>query len=220
MKFRGFAITFLCVASMIAPFATADGPPRNNARRVEPGTEYASTALDAYGEGYAFIERATRFDHDADAANDEESRRKAIEGAKQSYEDALNAFENAVHIDPRMYEAHTYTGYSNRKLGRYDRALDAYASALKLKHDYVRAIEYQGEAYLGLDRFTDAKFNYQRLYALDNEQAQKLLAAMRAWLAERHADARSVSRQDLDAAAEWLNDQPEIRMEKIATTPW
>lgn len=220
MKLRGPAITLLCLASVIAPFASADGPPRNNARRVEPGTEYARSALDAYGEGYAFIERATRFEHDADAAEGEQSRQEAIEGAEQSYEDALRAFEEAVRIDPRMYEAHTYIGYANRKLGHYDRALEAYASALTLKHDYVRAIEYQGEAYLGLDRFADAKFNYQRLYALDGEQAQTLLAAMRAWLAERHADARSVSPQELAVAAEWLNGQPETRMEKIATTPW
>ncbi len=220
MEFRGVAVTLLCFASLIAPFAAADGPPRNNARRVEPGTEYASTALDAYGEGYAFIERATRFDHDAAASDELHGRQKAVEGAKQSYEDALRAFEDAVRIDPRMYEAHTYIGYANRKLGRYDRALEAYASALKLKHDYVRAIEYQGEAYLGLDRFADAKFNYQRLYALDGEQAQRLLAAMRAWLAERRADARSISPQALTAASEWLSAQPETRVEKIATMPW
>src|SRR5690606_11009253 len=208
--------------TVLAPFASADGPPLNLPRRAEPEAEYASTALDAYGDGYALIERATRFDHDAEAANDEESRRRAIEGAKQSYEDALDAFENAVRIDPRMYEAHTYIGYANRKLGRHDRALEAYASALKLKHDYVRAIEYQGEAYIGLDRFADAKFNYQRLYALDGEQAEKLLIAMRKWLEERKADARSVPPDQLAAAAAWLSDQPHTPTEKIATegTPW
>lgn len=222
MKSSGFAALLLCIASLVAASVSADGPPRNKARRVESGTEYASNAVDAYGAGYAFIERATRFDQDAAAAENERSRQEAVDGAKQAYEDALRAFEDAVRLDPRMYEAHTYIGYANRKLGRYDRALEAYASALKLKPDYVRAIEYQGETYLGLDRFADAKFNYQRLYALDGEQARKLLAAMRKWLEERDRDPRLVPAEELAAAAQWLSDQPNTSAERIATesTPW
>lgn len=222
MRPTGFLVLLASIASLIASSVFADGPPRNKPRRVEPGTEYSSTALDAYGAGYAFIERATRFDQDAAAAESARARQEAIDGAKQAYEDALRAFEKAVRLDPRMYEAHTYIGYANRKLGRHERALEAYALALKLKPDYVRAIEYQGEAFLGLDRFADAKFNYQRLYALDGEQAQKLLTAMRSWLEERKVDARSVSQDQLAAASEWLNQQPHTRTEKIATegTPW
>ena len=215
-------VLLACIASLIASSVFADGPPRHKPRQIEAGTEYSHTALDAYGEGYAFIERATRFDQDASAAENERDRQTAIAGSTQAYEDALGAVAEAVRIDPRMYEAHTYIGYANRKLGRHERALDAYAAALKLKPDYVRAIEYQGEAYLGLDRFADAKFNYQRLYALDSEQAEKLLAAMRKWLEERKADAHSVPPDQIAAASAWLNDQPHMPAEKIATegTPW
>lgn len=222
MQSNRAVVLLACIASLIASSVFADGPPRHKPRRVEAGTEYSHTALDAYGEGYAFIERATRLDQDAMAAQSERERQTAIEGSKQAYEDALRAFEEAVRIDPRMYEAHTYIGYANRKLGRHGRALEAYATALKLKPDYARAIEYQGEAYLGLDRFADAKFNYQRLYALDSEQAAKLLTAMRTWLEERKADARSVPPDQIAAATAWLNDQPHMPAEKIATegTPW
>ena len=48
--------------------------------------------------------------------------------------------------------------------------------------DAVRAIEYQAEALLALNRIDDVRFNYLRLYALDQQQAAKLLQAMRAWL--------------------------------------
>ncbi len=222
MKSSRLAFLLVCIASMIAQSVLADGPPRNKPRRVEPGTEYASPALDAYGRGYAFIERATRFDQDAAAAENEPSRTAATEGASQAYEDALAAFSEAVHLDARMYEAHTYIGYANRKLGRHDQALEAYRAALRLKPDYARAIEYQGEAFLGLDRFADAIFNYQRLYALETGQAKKLLAAMRKWLQERQANPGSISPEELTQAAEWLNDQAHTTVEAVAEhdTPW
>lgn len=222
MKPTPLTVLLLCIVSLVGPSVLADGPPRNQPRRVEPGTEYPSPALEAYGSGYALIERATRLDHDAAAADDERARKEAVEGARQAYEDALRAFEDAVRLDGRMYEAHTYIGYAKRKLGRHEQALEAYRAALRLKPDYARAIEYQGEAYLGLDRFADAKFNYQRLYALDAEQARKLLVAMRKWLHERRLNPGSLSADELSAASEWLNAQPPATLETIAEhdTPW
>src|SRR5690606_26827775 len=232
------AVTVLlaCVAGCVSPLVCADGPPRNRARQLEPETEYGPSASEAYGTGYAFIERAARFEQDAAAARDARSRNEARAGAKLAYEDALRAMEEAVRHDPRMYEAHThigyarrkhgqhdralaayeaalelkldiadvvvrfdhahtYIGYARRKHGQHDRALAAYEAALELKPDYARAIEYQGEAFLGLDRFEQARFNYQRLYALDHEQANKLLNAMRRWAETRAREPGSVSRE-------------------------
>lgn len=222
MKSSALIVLLTCLTICVASLVHADGPPRNLPKREAPSVDYASTALDAYGNGYAFIERATRFDQDAAAAEDEKARSEAREGARQAYEDALHAFEEAVRLDERMYEAYTYIGYANRKLGRHDQALEAHRTALRLKPDYARAIQYQGEAYLGLDRFADAKFNYQRLYALDAEQAKKLLAAMHKWVQERARDPRSVSRDELTAASEWLDTQPHTPLEAMAegSTPW
>jgi tetratricopeptide (TPR) repeat protein len=113
-----------------------------------------------------------------------------------------------------MYEAHTYIGYVNRKLGNHVEALGAYDTALRLKPDYARAIEYQGEAYLALDRFEDAKRNYLRLYALDQAQADTLLSAMHDWAMHDWAmHERPHSRITSDTnvatnAAEWLKTRP------------
>ena len=213
------AMLILC-AGLVPSSVPADGPPSFKARSTE--AEYERTALDAYGMGYALIERATRFDHDAAAAKEDRARREAMRGATESFEDALRAFDEAVRLEPTMYEAHTYIGYANRKLGHHERALSAYETALRLKPDYARAIEYQGEAYLGLDRFDAAKFNYLRLYALDAEQAQKLLGAMRAWVTERRRELRGVSSEHLDAAAAWTTNRPanEIEMRAGETAPW
>jgi tetratricopeptide (TPR) repeat protein len=202
--------------------AAGDAPPKRIAKPAQATAQYAQVSLDAYGEGYAFIERATRLEHDAqEIGSRDQTTAVLLSQAKLAYEDALAAFERAVRADPRMYEAHTYIGYANRKLGRYDAALSAYATALQLKPDYARAIEYQGEAFLGLNRFTDAKLNYLRLYALDHEQAQKLLAAMHEWFGEIH-EGEGVESAELRAeAAAWLATQPKPNaLASNPQTPW
>src|SRR5207302_1370969 len=80
-----------------------------------------------------------------------------------------------------------YVGYSNRKLGNYDAALAAYEKALTLKPGYADAIEYRGEAYLGLNRISDTQQAYLDLYASTRAPAAKLLPAMQSLLAAQGA---------------------------------
>ena len=207
---------------VIPLIAAGDAPPKRIAKPAQPAAQYAQVSLDRYGEGYAFIERATRLELDAqDISSSDQTTALILDKAKLAYEDALAAFERAVRADPRMYEAHTYIGYANRKLGRYEAALSAYATALQVKPDYARAIEYQGEAFLGLNRFTDAKLNYLRLYALDHEQAQKLLAAMHEWFDDlREGDSLESDESRAEAAA-WLATQPKPNaLASNPQTPW
>jgi tetratricopeptide (TPR) repeat protein len=201
------SILLLLGSSLLASHAPADGPGGYGARRKEAETEYQRSARDSYGMGYALIESADRLDQDTAAATDERTRRAFAAQAKEKYEEALRAFDDAARLEPGMYEAHTYLGYANRKLGRYDRALASYAAALKLKPDYAPAIEYQGEAYLGLNRFEQARFNYLRLYAVEPVQAQKLLDAMDAWVNERKQDAAGLAKETINAAADWIASQ-------------
>ncbi len=91
-----------------------------------------------------------------------------------------------MQLDPTLHEAFTYIGYANRKLGKYPESLAAYERALKLNPNFPPAIEYQGEAFLGLNDIAAARNNYLRLYALDEGQARKLLRAIKAW-ADKHA---------------------------------
>jgi tetratricopeptide (TPR) repeat protein len=208
MTFRRIASVLLLLgAGLQASYAPADGPGGYGARRKEAETEYQRSARDSYGMGYALIESADRLDQDADAATDERTRRTATARAKEKYEDALRAFNDAARLEPGMYEAHTYIGYANRKLGRYDQALAGYAAALQLKPDYAPAIEYQGEAYLGLNRFEQARFNYLRLYAVEPAQARKLLDAMDVWVNQRKHEAAGVAKETIDGAADWIASQ-------------
>ncbi len=201
-------LSFAAMLMLVSLNAASDAPPERIAPHATGVAAYAQAALDAYAEGYVFIERAARLEEDArdNHSSRAELKEELSNEARLAYEDALIRFEEAVGADQRMYEAHTYLGYVNRKLGKHIEALSAYDTALKLKPDYVRAIEYQAEAYLGLDRFEDAKRNYFRLYALDEAQADLLLGAMHRWLDHKpERDRASASAKD---AAAWLKDRP------------
>lgn len=199
-------ITWVAALMSISLNAASDAPPERIAPHATGVAPYAQAAMDAYGEGYAFIERAARIEEDLRNSS-ATGRKDALETeARIAYEDALSRFQQALSADQRMYEAHTYVGYVQRKLGKHAEALIAYEAALVLKPNYVRAIEYQGEAYLGLDRFEQAKRNYLRLYALDQDQADLLLRAMHRWLIlKRERDATSADTKDAEA---WLKDRP------------
>lgn len=215
MRILYSTLTFTCLvlASMDAP---SDAPPERIAPHEAGVAPYAQAALDAYGDGYAIVERAARLEEDARAAS--RNRDALMSDARLAYKDALERFELAIGADSRMYEAHTYVGYVLRKLDNHEEALAAYEKALDLKPDYVRAIEYQGEAFLGLNRFEDAKRNYLRLYALDAERADRLLDAMHQWVAAtRHAGR---NREATSAASAWLRTRPRPPASSRRLTHW
>jgi tetratricopeptide (TPR) repeat protein len=187
----------------------ADGPgsyrPRERASTPAVTLTDELKAIDAYNAGYAFIQRADHHEGLAAAATSGADRAAAGRGVREAYEGSLQHFSNAVRLDPSMHEAWTYLGYANRKLGRHSDALEAYAQALSINADYPHAIEYQGQAFLGLNRIDEAKFNYLRLYALNQAQAHKLLRAMRAWT-DAHA-AAPPSGVDVAALQTWIAER-------------
>ena len=111
------------------------------------------------------------------------------------YSLALGKFQRAVRLDPKMHQAWNYLGYSHRKLGDYDASLEAYEQALALRPGYPEAIEYRAEAYLALKRFKDAEQSYLDLFGTNRAIADKLLDAMKSWIAAQHS-ARRGRRRD------------------------
>jgi tetratricopeptide (TPR) repeat protein len=185
--------------------AYADGP--GGYRPKDPGPVPVSEqgAIDAYTAGYASILRAEHAENLAATAANEAERQAALDDAQKAYQTSLPSFATAVRLDETMHEAYTYMGYANRKLGRYDEALRAYQQALKINPDTTFAIEYQGEAFLGLNRIDEARFNFLRLYALDQHQAAKLLRAMQAWMQAN--EAKPPAGIDMPALAAWIAEK-------------
>ena len=199
----------LALLSMTAAPTHADGPGayRPPDRSANTPTISERSAIDAYNLGYAAIQRADRAGELAETATTED-RNRARREASNEYKQSLKYFSEAVRQDASMHEAYTYLGYANRKLGRYPAALDAYDRALRIDPHYPHAIEYQGEAFLGLDRIEQARINYLRLYALNKGQARKLLQAMQVWVA-KHADVATKSVEVKDFV-EWVAQRAEL----------
>ena len=178
MPTRSLSTTLKALAPLtlllLSFFASAEAPRGYIARPIEPGADYSQRARDAYNAGVWTLDEIAAADSSLSQAD-----------ASAIYERARAAFDEAVGAEPSMYEAHTYLGYVHRALGDFDASLRAYDTALKLKPDYVYAIEYQGEAYLGVGNFDRARFNYLRLYALDQNFAAQLLEAIAQWLHAR-----------------------------------
>ena len=183
----------------------ADGPGGYRPKDRGPVPVSEQGAIDAYTAGYASILRAEHAENLAAASSNEAERKAAQRAAQEAYRASLPHFTTAGRLDTSMHEAYTYLGYANRKLGRYNESLKAYEQALKINPDTPHAIEYQGETFLALNRIDEARFNFLRLYALDQQQAAKLLQAMRAWV-EANA-AKPPAGIDVPALAAWVADR-------------
>lgn len=194
----------LLAALAVAGSAHADGPAGYRPRASGTAAVSEQSAIDAYNNGYASILRAEHQENLAAATSGAE-RSTAQRESRVAYEAALKHFEAAVRFDGSMHEAYTYLGYANRKLGRYEDSLRAYEQALKINPNALHAIEYQGEAFLALNRIDEARFNYLRLYALDQQQAAKLLQAMHAWMEANKA--KPPAGVDMPALAAWIAEK-------------
>ena len=162
----------------------------------------------AYNQGVRAVKAADKLAKAADEATDEKKKTKALDKAKRQYENARGYFASALQRKVDMYEAWNYVGYTSRKLGDYDKALQAYDEALRLNPSYGEAIEYRGEAYLGLNRIEDAKNAYMLLFQGQRPLADQLMVAMQKWVTDRKAAGNAAP--EVDALAQWIDERSNI----------
>ena len=107
---------------------------------------------------------------------------KAVKAA--DYRTAIMLLNKVVAAKPKDADAWNYIGFSNRKLKRFDKALNAYQKALSIDPDHRGANEYLGELYLQTDDLANAR---KRLEKLNNictfgcEEYDDLKAAIAAY---------------------------------------
>ena len=175
-------------------------------------------ARDAYNDGVRSVKKADKAQQAAAEATDAGKKDKAAHEAHDAYAAALTKFTEATGLDPTLHEAWNYVGYTNRKLGNYDDALAAYDKALTIKPGYADALEYRGEAYLGLGRIPDAQQAYLDLYAGNRALAGKLLGAMKSWSAAQRSSPSSSSASNLDELDKWIQERTQIAGQTAALT--
>jgi len=208
----------LLLATTCTAFGAGGGPtPSSSMQTREPQTP-EDQARNDYNAGVRLIEKADELAADAMHQADERKKTKARAKAEQAYATAKKKFTNAAKLQPSNYQAWNYIGYANRRLGRYDEALDAYDHALDLKPDFAEAIEYRGHAYLGLNRLPEAKAAYLALFAGNRQLAASLLAAMQGWVGEHRGGAGGVDGATLASFASWVSERSSIASQTAALT--
>lgn len=87
------------------------------------------------------------------------------------YEEALAAFEQAIHLDPNLAVAYNRKGAALRGLNRYEEALVACERAIRLDPNYVQAYNAMGLTLHNLNRYEDALAAYKQAIRLDSNYA-------------------------------------------------
>jgi tetratricopeptide (TPR) repeat protein len=220
-----FAVTLL-VAPLGVALAHGGGSPGGSSGMVTATPRSpVDAAKSAYNAGVRNIKKALEYDADSAKASTPEKAAKAHDKAQKAYRDSVSSFIDAVGADQKMYEAWNYLGFANRHLGNYDDALSSYAKALEINPNYPDAIEYRGEAYLGLNQIEEAKGAYMALFRDSRPLADELMVAMHHWADARRKDAQGLSSADVEAFAKWMDERAGIAAQTAslgigAAQPW
>ena len=208
-----------CVLVSAVPAAWAAGGapmsmPSMSSREQSPEEQ----AKSAYNDGVRDVRKADRFQDSAAQLTDPRKKDKALHEAHDHYAASLTKFTQAAKLDPNMHEAWNYVGYTNRKLGNYDVALVAYERALALHPGYPEALEYRGEAFLALQRISEAQQAYLDLFASNRGLADRLLTAMKSWIDSQRTAASGSDATAVDALDKWVQERAQIAGQTAALT--
>lgn len=164
----------------------------------------------SYQAGLKHRDRATKLE--AKAAKETRDRKLAKINKKiqKEYLKATDDFEKSIEHFSGFYEVHSSLGFALRKVGRFDASLAAYNTSLGINPAYGNAIEYRGEAYLGLNRLADAKDAYMKLFSIDLALAGQLLTAMDEWVDSRRVDPKDLDRTVVEQFATWVHQRTEL----------
>ena len=168
---------------------------RNKPQQTDAAKKSGDVATQALNRGLGRLEKADRLEI------------KSPELARKEYAAALKDFQTAASAKPDDHRAHNGAGYALRKLGNYDAALQSYERALTIAPASIEAIEYRGEAYLGLNRLDDAKQAYMHLFVHDRAASTVLMKAMSAWIEKQRAQPGPVDPAAVAAFDAWVRER-------------
>lgn len=205
-------LVFLVLFALAAPLFASRGM---NLPQRDPRDQ----AVESYNDGLRLRDRAWGFEKELAAAADPSQKTKIEEKIRKTYLAAVRSQKEAVRNDRNLFQAWSELGYALRKTGDYPAALEAYDKALAIQPNYADALEYRGEAFLGVDRVGDAREAYLALFnGGDAARAKMLAEAMSKWVERRRAEPAGVNAQTIDDLAAWLAQRAEISSHAAATT--
>lgn len=184
-----------------------------------PHMSPAQMAASHYNDGLKQQQKADEYNKEAEAAEDAKHRDKLDASARKYYEKARDSYQSALRLDSTLFQAYGALGYVLRRLGDYDGSLASYAHALEIQPGYSPAIEYRGEAFLGLNKVEEAKAAYMTLFNSDRTRATELSNAMGKWVTARKADPAGVDPKTIEDFSTWLSQRLELAKQTAALLP-
>jgi len=208
MKHLATSLAMALFASAALASGSGGGGGMGSTPQMQPRDPHEQ-AVGYYNSGERQLEKATKANADL-KANTDASKADGLKSRRdKSLENAAADFNRAIKADPNLYQAYSELGFCLRKLGHYDEALATYDKGLAIEPRWAPAIEYRGEALLGLGRVEDAKASYQALFDGDRVRADILFDAMKAYSADHKDDA---------ALAKWVDERSAIHAQTAAST--
>jgi len=216
----GFGLLLLGTSSLVFASRGSSMPTMSSPEKTPQ-----QRAADLYNAGLKSRDRAMKSLKEAKESPDAEERAKLEGKAKKEFEKAISKFQEATKLNPRFHQAYSDLGFSLRKSGDYNAALQAYGQALALAPGYTPAIEYRAEAYLALNKLEDAKQAYVQLFPSDRSHADELMQAMKAWLETRRSEPGDVAPGTLQDFDLWVAQRDEIAKQtpsvsQLQKRPW
>jgi len=208
-----FGILILAHALVLAPIGlslAASGPSGGTTGGSPDGTITAelgnatAAAKASYYSGLRLVRQAKAYEAEAFKASTPEKSAKAHEKAQNDYRQSIAPFIDTVSALPKLYQAWSYLGFANLRLGNYEDSLSAYSKALELNPSNPEAIVGRGEACLGLDMIDEAKSAYE-LLGSSPKSADELMTAMHRWADAHPQGAQDLSPSEVDAFTKWMD---------------
>jgi tetratricopeptide (TPR) repeat protein len=201
MRVQTTTVLLLLSLTATSAFASGGSPPPSAPSNPSPGSNLESTANltprqqaeQWYGDSYDDITKAK----ETLAAETPDPKK-----AEKLFKRAIDRAARALEYDKNYYEALNLQGYAYRKLGNFEKSIDAYAACLRIEPDYAPAREYYGETLLASGDVDGAKAQLVWLKRLRAEDLAKELEASIAAAAAPKADAAKPAKSDKAAPKE------------------
>jgi len=203
---RIIAVSGLLLTLMAGNAMAAGGSSATTSPEPTPPRDPIAEADEHYNSGLLLRDRAWKLEKEAAAASDEQ-RTKLETKIQKSFKRAIREFQSATRKNPEHFQAFSSLGYALRRTGQWKDAIAAYNQSLSLEPNYVEAIEYRAEAYLGLNRVEEAKEAYVKLFGMDRKRADELMEAMKAWIETRRREPGDVDSATVEDFASWVSER-------------
>jgi len=206
MKMRMSHFVSISLVTLLAIALPASGAGGGSVPNADP----ADQAIAAYDRGLGHRDKAWKLEEKAASTSDAGQKTKLEAKVRKEWDKAIRAFRSATDADSAMHQAFGSLGYALRKTGQFQESLAAYNQALQLQPDYMEAIEYRAEAFLGLNRLDEAKGAYMQLFRDDRERAEELMDAMQRWVEMRQADSAGLEPSTVEEFSLWVEERSEV----------